>query len=304
MDDERWPRWQGPVVVGVDGSAAALRAVEWAAAEARRHGADLRITHAVGAPDFFPGGAMSPSTELYGLLEEDSRVLLREAEQMARKAAPDVAATTTSTTDPAVLALIEESQAARCVVLGGSGRGAFAGLLLGSTTVTMAAHAHCPLVAVRGSGSTPADAPVAVGVDGSELSDLALGCAFEQADRRGVRLVAVHAITDADPHQVFREERMAHDWEPLDVTERRVLERWLEGWTRRYPDVEVEEDVVRAKPRQRLLEWSERAALLVVGGRGRGGFTGLLLGSTSQAMLHHAHCPVMVVRPEPEDDGT
>jgi nucleotide-binding universal stress UspA family protein len=297
---DSWPRWQGPVVVGVDGSTAALRAVVWAAVDARRQGADLRIVHAVGATEFFPGGAMSPSTELYGLLEQESKVLLRDAEQTAAEAAPGLTVSTASTTEPAVLALIGESNTARSVVLGGSGRGAFAGLLLGSTTVALAAHAHCPVVAVRGPGERAADAPVVVGVDGSELSDLALGCAFDQASRRGVRLIAVHAFTDADPHQVFRSERMEHDWEPQDITEQRVLERWLGSWAERYPDVEIEEDLVQAKPRQRLLERSSQACVLVVGSRGRGGFTGLLVGSTSQAMLHHAECPVMVVRPEPD----
>ncbi|MGH3434010.1 MAG: universal stress protein, partial [Thermocrispum sp.] len=218
----------------------------------------------------------------------------------AQEAVPQVAVSGVSTTEPAVLALISESSAARCVVLGESGRGAFTGVLLGSTTVALSAHAHCPVVAVRGE-DRPA-APVVVGVDGSEVSDWALGCAFGQASRRGVPLVAVHAYTDADSHQVFRAERMEHDWEAQDVTERRVLERWLKRWAERYRDVDVEPELVRARPRQRLLERSADACVLVVGCRGRGGFAGLLVGSTSQAMLHHAECPVMVVRPEPEPD--
>lgn len=265
------------MVVGVDGSAEALRAVAWAAAEAQRQDAELRIVHAIGATEFFPGGAMSPSTELYGLLEQESKVVLRDAAQAAAEAAPGLVVHTVSTYEPAVLTLIAESSDARSVVLGKCGSGAFTGLLLGSATVAVAAHAHCPVIAVR--GSEEPGAPVVVGVDGSELSDLALGCAFDVANRRGARLVAVHVYSEADRHPV---------------------EPWLEHWSGRYPDVDVELDVVEAKPRQRLLEWSERACLLVVGCRGRGGFTGLLVGSTSQAMLHHAECPVMVVRPEPE----
>lgn len=300
MSDVRWPHWAGPIVVGVDGSPAASRAVRWAAGEAARQGAELRIVHAIGATEFFPGGAMSPSTELYGLLERDSEALLADAKQTAVEAAPQITVTTTSTTEPAVLTLIAESQHAQRVVLGESGRGAIAGVLLGSTTVTLAAHAHCPVVAVRGKIEPAADAPVVVGIDGSDLSDLALACAFEQANQRGVRLVTLHAVTDADPHQVFRAERMEHDWEPLAETERRVADERLAAWTRRYPDVWVEPEVKPCKPRERLLELSEQACVLVVGSRGRGGFTGLLLGSTSQAMLHHSACPVMVVRPEPE----
>lgn len=295
------PHWPGPVVVGIDGSESALRAVRWAAAEATRHRVGLRILHAIGVPDFFPGGAVSPSTELFHLLENDSSTVLLEAERVAVEAEPAIDVTAKSTTDPPVIALIEASRASRCVVLGGSGRGAFAGLLLGSTTVTLAAHAHCPVVAVRGTGEPEPGASIVVGVDGSDLSDQALGCAFEQAAFRQVRLVAVHAYTDADAKQVFSEARMAHDWEPLSEAEARVLSERLAGWSERYPDVTVDRDLVQAKPRQRLLEWSQRASLVVAGSRGRGGFSGLLLGSTSQALLHHAECPVMIVRPEHEN---
>lgn len=301
MESGRWPRWSGPVVVGTDGSEAGLRAVRWGAAEAARHGEELRILHAIGMPDFFPGGVVSPSTELFSVLEEASASVVRDAEAAARAVDPDVSVTARSTAEPPVVALIAESGSARCLVLGESGHGAFAGLLLGSTTVTLSAHAHSPVVVVRGSAENP-DGPVVVGVDGSELSDLALGCAFEQAAARGARLVAVHAFSDEDPKMVFREERMEHDWEPLEVSETRVLEHSLEGWSQRYPGVDLEEDVEPGKPRQRLIAHSEGASLVVVGSRGRGGFTGLLLGSTSQALLHHAACPVMVVRPELESE--
>lgn len=292
--------WIGPVVVGVDGSQSALRAVRWAARDAIGHRVGLRIVHAIGVPEFFPGGAISPSTELYHLLEQDSANVLREAEVAAEEVAPGVDVESESTTDPPVIAMIEASNSARSIVLGESGRGTFAGLLLGSTTVTLAAHAHCPVIAVRGDIDRPADAPVVVGVDGSELSEHALGCAFEQAAFRGVRLVAMHAYTDADAKAVFSERRMAHDWEPLEQAEERVLAERLAGWSERYPDVTVQRDLVRSKPRERLLEWSESACLVVVGSRGRGGFSGLLLGSTSQALLHHAYCPVLVVRAHPD----
>ncbi|MPY80384.1 MAG: universal stress protein [Actinophytocola sp.] len=292
--------WTGPVVVGVDGSQPALRAVRWAAREAVGHGVGLRVVHAIGVPEFFPGGAISPSTELFHLLEQDSEGVLREAELAAEDAVPGVDVSSESTTDPPVIALIEASTSARSIVLGESGRGTFTGLLLGSTTVTLAAHAHCPVIAVRGDVDRAADAPVVVGVDGSELSEHAVGCAFEQAAFRGVRLVAMHAYTDSDAKAVFSEARMEHDWEPLDQAEERVLAERLAGWTERYPDVTVERDLVRSKPRERLLKWSESACLVVVGSRGRGGFSGLLLGSTSQALLHHAHCPVLVVRAHPE----
>lgn len=289
----------GPVVVGVDGSSSALAAVRWAAEEAAAHHVKLRIVHAIGVPDFFPGGAISPASELFNVLERDAKGVLADAERVAAEEAPQLAVNTTATTDGVVLALINESESARSVVLGPSDRGALTGALLGSATVTLAAHAHCPVVAVRGSGKRRGlDAPVVVGVDGSALSDDALAHAFGQAAFRDRPLVAVHAWSDRDSSEVFSQARMAHEWEPLERAEERVLAERLAGWSDRYPNVRVSRDVVRAKPRERLLEWSERAALLVVGSRGRGGFTGMLLGSTSQTLLHHAECPVMVLRPE------
>src|SRR5690606_14756486 len=292
---ERWPRWHGPVVAGGDGSEASLRAVRWAAAHAAGEGTDLRLVHAIGSAEFFPGGAIAPSTELFGLLEQESNALLDQARTAALEIVPHLKITQSSTTEPAVLALIAESGAARCVVLGGSGRGALAGVLLGSTTLTLSAHAQCPVVAVRGRDRP--HAPVVVGVDGSELSNLALGCAFAQAARRNVPLVAVHACHHGDSHRPRTEQGQAS--EPQEADERRVLDRWLDRWAGLYPQVDVEPVVVRARPRECLIERSAEASVLVVGSRGRGGFTGLLVGSTSHAMLHYAECPVMVVRPHP-----
>lgn len=291
------PPRPGPVVVGVDGSDAATRAVGWGAGEAQSHHARLHIVHAIGIPDFFPGGAISPSTELFHVLEKDSDAVLAAAEQHAAEVAPDITVTAESRTDSAVVSLVEASAAARSIVLGESGRGAFTGALLGSTSVTLAAHAHCPVVTVRGGDNLSGTEPVVVGIDGSELSEDALGCAFEQAAFRDVRLVAVHAWNDGGPEEQFSQARIVFDWEPVADAESRVLAERLAGWSERYPDVIVERDVVQAKPRERLLEWSGKAALVVVGCRGRGGFRGMLLGSTSQALLHHAECPVMVVRP-------
>lgn len=289
----------GPVVVGVDGSEATMAAVRWAAREADAHHVKLRLVHAIGMPDFFPAGAMAPSAELFHLLQRDAEAVLTAAEEQATEAAPGVSVLSNTTAEAVVLSLIEESRGARCVVLGPSAHGSFTGLLFGSATVTLAAHAHCPVVSVRGSElARAADVPVVVGVDGSALSDEALGWAFAQASFAGVELVAVHAWSDRDSTEVFSQARMSHEWEPLEQAEQRVLAERLAGWSERYPNVTVERDVVRAKPRERLLEWSSRARLVVVGSRGRGGFTGMLLGSTSQALLHQADCPVMVVRPD------
>ncbi|MQS37876.1 universal stress protein, partial [Streptomyces katsurahamanus] len=141
--------------------------------------------------------------------------------------------------------------------------------------------------------------PVLLAVDGSPQAEAAVGFAFAEASLRGAELVALHAWSgwtgrgDDDPGHP---QNLVDDAGRLGDTEERVLAEALAGWQAKYPDVTVRRDLVRKSARQALIEASEEAQLLVVGARGRGGFTGLLLGSVSQAVLHHAHCPVAVVR--------
>ncbi|WP_007027177.1 universal stress protein, partial [Saccharomonospora iraqiensis] len=156
------------------------------------------------------------------------------------------------------------------------------GALAGSTAVGTASHAVAPVVVVRSRAEgeePPGDGPIVVGVDGSPLSGRAVGYAFEEAAVRRAPLVAVHARADVPEGPR----------DPLAVG--------LAGWREKYPDVAVHPVTVREKPRPALLDHSATARLLVVGSRGLGGFRGLLLGSTSQALMHHARCPVMIVRP-------
>ncbi len=115
-----------------------------------------------------------------------------------------------------------------------------------------------------------------VGIDLSPDSDAAIGFAFDEAAARGVPLLAAMAHVDEKSQ---------------------LLNARMSGWLEKYPDVAVEQLVVGERPIPLLLELGERAGLLVVGSRGRGGFAGMLLGSTSQALIHHAPCPVAVVRP-------
>ncbi|SFQ42546.1 Nucleotide-binding universal stress protein, UspA family [Amycolatopsis arida] len=283
------------MVVGVDGSERALDAVRWAAREADRLHAPLLAVNASGYPDLYVGATVPPPDGLREQMQEQGWEFLREAERVAAETA-GVRAELRLSVDSSVPFLIEASTSARMLVLGSSGRGGFVGLLVGSTTIALTAHAHCPVVSVR--GEERPGAPVVVGVDGSPLSDDAVGHAFAEAAARETELVAVHTWSDADTEVVFSAARMDLDWEPMEESERRVLAERLAGWRERYPEVSVRRVVERDRPRDQLIEWSQRACLVVVGSRGRGGFRGLLLGSTSQALVHHAECPVMVVRPQ------
>ncbi|SFB00654.1 Nucleotide-binding universal stress protein, UspA family [Amycolatopsis marina] len=284
-----------PIVVGVDGSERALDAVRWAAREAAGWNTPLRLVSASGYPDLYIGATLPPPGGLLDELEQHGNNVVHEAE-LAAAAEADVEIHTQVTPDSPIPFLIEASTTARMVVLGASGRGGFVGLLVGSTTIALAAHAHCPVVSVRGQPAP--EGPVVVGVDGSELSEDAIEFAFEEAALRDAELVAVHTWSDADTEAVFSETRLQFEWEPLEEAEQRVLAERLAGWQERHPDVRVRRVVERDKPRHQLLELSRGAQLLVVGSRGRGGFRGMLMGSTSQALLHHAECPVMVIRKE------
>jgi nucleotide-binding universal stress UspA family protein len=109
----------------------------------------------------------------------------------------------------------------------------------------------------------------------------------------------VHAWSDDTYAGGDETNRNLADWDATEGDEQRVLAERLAGWQEKYPGVEVRRELVRDRPRHALLEWSATAQLVVVGSRGRGGFRGMLLGSTSQALVQHAHCPVLVVRPRP-----
>jgi nucleotide-binding universal stress UspA family protein len=138
---------------------------------------------------------------------------------------------------------------------------------------------------------SPAQAPVVLGVDGSPASELATGIAYDAASRRGVELVVVHAISDSDLIEMPRA-----DYATLEQQAHEMLGERLAGWAERYPDVTVRRVVVWARPAKALIEQSEKAQLVVVGSHGRGGFTGMLLGSVGFAVAQAARMPVIVAR--------
>jgi nucleotide-binding universal stress UspA family protein len=187
------------------------------------------------------------------------------------------------------------------LVVGRTGAGGFTGMLVGGTAATVASHAHSPVAIIRGRQDTtmiPDSGPVVVGIDGSPNSEPAIAVAFEEASLRGVPLVAVHAWNDVTYEDTRGTVRVLTQPDALEGGEERLLTERLAGWPEKYPDVEIRRLLVRDRPRHALLEASETAQLVVVGSHGRGGFTGMLLGSTSQALVQHAPCPVLVVRPE------
>ncbi|MDD9208206.1 universal stress protein [Georgenia sp. 10Sc9-8] len=275
------------VVVGYDGSPAAEIALEWAAHEALRRATGLTLLHTppLTGPAVWWG---IPLTD--GVLQGGQRLLLTAAERL-RGRLPQVRVTLETVVDEPAVALVEASRTAAVVVVGARGRGRITGPLLGSVSQKVSAHAHGPVVVVRGTEPVPGG-PVVVGVDPLDGAPEALTYAFEEAQRRGVGVVAVQAAQEEDVHGL----PVGHDDELLRATRRRaerVARERVEGWARRYPDVPATLELAYAHPIEALSARAQDAGLLVVGSRGRGGLAGLLLGSVSRGVLQHA--PVVAV---------
>ncbi|HEU5470806.1 MAG TPA: universal stress protein [Actinophytocola sp.] len=286
-----------PVVVAVDGSDSAVRAARWAAAEARRRGRVLRVVHADEWPLPTYGPVFVKPKLLQAAVQTAAATVLRDAAAAVGEAEPQVRCETQALSGPAVAVLREVSRHAALLVLGSRGLGGFTGLLVGSVAVALAAHGYCPVVVVRGA-EPAADGPVVVGVDGSPTSEAALALAFDEAAARGVDLVAVHAWSDL-VYPLYAGAYLPDiDWRPIEEQATELLAERLAGWSEKYPQVRVRRLVERDRPANALLTAAQPAQLLVVGSRGRGGFAGLTLGSVSQAMIHHAPCPVLVARPD------
>jgi len=287
-----------PIIVGVDGSPACFDAVRWAAQDAAVRAVPLTLMAALASTDPSP----TDSAHQSGPTMSASRRHLRRAVQAAEDAAHGwgrLALHTEIRSGPAIPALLECSRHAQLVVVGARGFGERSGGPLGSVSDALATRARCPIVIIRGpAGAAPPHGMVVVGVDGSASSAPAIAAAFDEASLRRAPLTAVHAWTDLTLSALFTgdDPDVELSWEAARDTESAVLAESLAGYTAQYPDVVVCQEVVKDRPVRNLLEHAQRAQLLVVGRRGRGGFTSMLLGSTSRALLHSVDRPLMIVR--------
>lgn len=285
---------QDPVLVGVDGSEQSTAAVRWGAREAARLHAPLHLVHTWLWPLYrVPLGPAPGAPSGAGLRAEAER-LLADAWRTARSVAPGVPVETDLVVGEPTSILVGMSKGASRVVVGNRGLGGFAGLLLGSTGVNVSARAHCPVVVVRGADRERG--PVVVGLDGSSESDDALAVAVEEATRRAAPLLIVHAWTvrleqqhlDAGTFREAAERGERAGRELLDAARQQVLGRT--------PTLEVQTSLTEHAAAARLVELSQQAQLVVLGSHGAGALSGLLLGSTAHALIHHASCPVLVHR--------
>jgi nucleotide-binding universal stress UspA family protein len=290
-----------PVVVGYDATARSVAALDWASAYALHRGAALTVLFAREYPGY-PAGAVgrAPAPPAAALVAEATKIA-EEGADRARSRAGGLEVSASPVFDGAASALVDASQSAQLVVVGDRGRGTLPGLLLGSVARTVSTHARCPVAVVReGNVVAPGpEMPVVAGVDDSEASARALDFAAELAHGYDAPLVVLSAWqTPLRPPWAGGERaraRAGHE-ETQHMTTEGVVSGLVEGLRRDHPRLRVESSVREGHPATVLAEASRAAGLVVVGSRGRGGFTGLLLGSTSHNLVHTAACPVIVHR--------
>jgi len=290
---------QPAVVVGVDGSQHSLVALDLAADEATRRREPLRIIAAFLWPMFslaaqVPGAAITDDA-----LDAAGRMLTDAADKI-RGTHPGLRVTTEVVIGSPGGVLVGESERASVVVVGNRGHGGFTSLLAGSVATQLATHARCPVIVVR-PGSTPATAttrPVLVGVDGLERTEPAIEFAFEEAASRGAALTAMHIWSEPPRPGSEPFKPVVYDYGEAEREADRLLAETLAGFQEKYPDVPVARELIYGvDPAYHLRRASAEASLVVVGSQGRGELSGLLLGSVGQSLVHHAQCPVAIVRP-------
>jgi nucleotide-binding universal stress UspA family protein len=281
----------GPsVLVGYDGTRESDHAVRWAAEEARLRRADLIVCHCWR----WPHPISHADYDLEQTVKRMGQHVLERGVNLAREAAPAVHVRPRLMDGPAYAALLHESHGAELIVIGSHENRTLA---IGSTALQVPARAHQPVLVVRpavpANGRAGRGGRVVVGVDGSPASSAALAFGFEEATLRGWRLEAVHG--GWDPGAVAGSElALFADKEELKRSSGAMLQRAVTPWRDKYPRVDVETTLVLEGPRSALLDASKRADLLVVGDRGTGTVSPLLLGATSTAVLQHASCSVAV----------
>jgi nucleotide-binding universal stress UspA family protein len=289
------------IVVAVDGSDAGTAAVAWAANAAVKRNAPLKLVTAYTMPQFMYADGMVPPQELYDELENEAMDKINNARAQVSELDENIQVSHFVAEATPIDLLLSLSDDADIIVMGSRGLGGLSGLVLGSVSSAVVSHASCPVVVVRKDNDVVPETkygPVVVGVDGSDISREALAYAFREADARGATLRAVHSWADAQVQtSLVGLTAVQSQLDAMTAQERKVLEDELAPYREKYPDVEVEEVVERDRPIQVLKENAAGAQLLVLGSHGRGGFRGMLLGSTSRALLQYAPCPMMVVRP-------
>lgn len=277
------------VTAGISRSRAPRRhdVVRWAADEAAARGLPLHLVHAQEWPRGAPAHADQghPAHPWAEHFRASGEAALQEALSTAQARQPDLAVTTELAAGRPVHVLRESAESAALMVIGSrhlTGLDeAFSG---GGKGAALAGHLPCPLALIpQDTGATAVDAPVVVGVDGSVESQAAVALAFAEAAASGSTLVAVHVLKPRDA--ASPEFPQFSDLEMAEMTA---------GYRETYPDTALNLETLTGNPGIQLATAAREARCLVVGSRGRGGFRGMLLGSTGRDLIHRTSCPLLI----------
>ena len=283
-----------PVVVGVDGSPASDAAVRWAAGEAAMRALPMKLIHVV-APT--PGDStMAPNGAVTQWQQDHARQIVEQSRRIVDGLAPPDRLEVGVQVGYAhvVPTLLDASMRAYMIVVGTRGPDADLRHLLGAVSSALIRHAHCPVAVIHDLRAPEAEirqAPVLVGIDGSASSEAATALAFDEASRRGVAVVALHAWSDVGVFPI-----LGMDWRDYRHEGDELLTQRLAGWQERYPDVPVRRRLVADVPARWLVEESKNAQLVVLGSQGRASSPGKHLGSVASAVARSARIPVIVFR--------
>lgn len=269
------PHTTGPVVVGIDGSRCAILAAKWAATEAAARQVELRLVHVVADADTELRAAQQALTVAAAAARTVEAVEVETAVAVGRPHS----------------SLLSQSHSATMVVVGSVGVGFLPRMLLGSTAAALAAGASCPVALVREDHRVrPRSAPVIVGVNGTHLDDTLVGASIHEARIRGTHVLAVRA-----EYSIRRDPHGDRELGVADNFEEEIRGR-AERWQTAIRGVHVDTLVRQGSAAEELSTLSRHGQLLVVGSRGRGAVAGTVLGSTSQSLIYHARCSVLVYR--------
>jgi nucleotide-binding universal stress UspA family protein len=284
------------ILVGVDGSPESDAAVSWATAEALVRGLPVTLMHVI-SPVITSWPVIPLEASVTEWQQQNAEKVLDDARKLVQAVAGDANPPGVDTEiryGDISSTLAGASRDAFMTVVGSHGRGALGRAVLGSISSVLTHHGHGPIAIIRADEGVPRSrrAPVLLGVDGSSASEDATALAFDEASRRGVYLIALHAWSDARVLHI-----VGMDWAEYQEVGQEVLADRLARWQEKYPDVAVQRHVVCDEPARWLIGESPQAQLVVVGSHGRGGFAGMVLGSVSRKVAHAAKVPVVVVRP-------
>jgi nucleotide-binding universal stress UspA family protein len=277
------------VVVGINESAGSEAALAWALERASRQKLPVLCLHA--ADDRW----ISPEFQYHELIRQAGTELLEKAKATAKSRAPDVEVDVQLRHGSPGAALREASAEASLVVVGGHDKHWMDAGPLTDRALQIVSASDSPVAVVP---SQPAGGThgVVVGVDGSEESLQAVAFAAAEADRGHDELTVVLAFRS--PARWIENQLPASGLAETIVEENRVvLAESVAGLGDKYPDLVIHQRLeTDTEPAKALVDLARNARLLVIGSRGRGGFSRLVLGSTAHAVLLNVPCPTVVTR--------